>query len=474
MARYVALDAIDVPLRAFQTLKNQFKQKRLGPKDALSWTNLNPDASSSGFPTDLAEFFKEKTFGVTDEGLLIVSGKKTKIKIDEVETYLNGDPWNLKPPNPMELYRELGYIDNVQTTLSKILQEGAEASQKRFAQCEAVAKQLQTRATDNVAATFEAQYGTGPEGFRTFLEKNPEGGAQYITKLYDTDLAFKKMIDRVDEVRDEFGKLRKEVEDIKKEKAAGTWTNAKKAARNAVLLALLSGIGVGVKMLIDRVQQYRNEQNGCRMFHKTKGLQDKVQLLTCRDEYAEAGSDDVPLRSTCTTQAYPPASGTSIASCAPTAWNPCLANAKIRDSTGTAPLVPNVCDSYLYRKTLGPNDQVDSLQTVNACASTQKEGTCSKDYCNIETFSDTFRKQLTDDISLQCNSISFTQALIQLGKEWGKDVLCEIFGCNTNSPGSGYSWIYWLLFAIAGIGIVGTFFYKMATRRKTAARDLQQ
>jgi hypothetical protein len=325
------------------------------------------------------------------------------------------------------------------------------------------------QATDDIAQTFEAQYGSGPEGFRTFVKKNPEGAAQYVSELYDMDAGFKKIIDRLDDQREEMTKLRKEVDAMKKDKATGNWSYAKRAAKLTVYVALLSALGTGIGLLIDRVQQYCNEQNGCRMYHSTEGLQDKVQLLTCKDEYAENGSEDAPLRSTCTTQAYPPASGTSIAPCATNTWNPCLASAKNRDSTGTAPLVPNVCDTYLYRKLPGAKDSDTGVNALNACASTQKNGTCSKEYCNIEAFPASFRNQLTSKISLQCYHISFTQGLIQLGKNFTKEVLCEIFGCNNTPPGNGFSWILWAALGVVGVGIAVTFFYKMVTRSRKSS-----
>lgn len=156
----------------------------------------------------------------------------------------------------------------------------------------------------------------------------------------------------------------------------------------------------------DSSDTYHSEtREGCYLYDHDTGAFNRVDLLTCGN--VAASTTAMP---TCATQSFTAGSTTTINECEPTQFNPCAKTAKSRSTVATTPMVPNVCDTYLYKGT-APT-AVDGVTTRDACktetgAALPPGQTCSP-YCKTENF------DLDENQALICYSGNFLPKFIEL------------------------------------------------------------
>jgi len=149
---------------------------------------------------------------------------------------------------------------------------------------------------------------------------------------------------------------------------------------------------------------HQKDLNGCWLIDTIQGTETKVKLLTCGHYDVSAAME------TCATQVYTGANAATITKCPDTTFNPCAKTSTSRTSDKSVPLVPNVCDLYLYNGTAPL--AVTGVTVKNACLNT--DGTSLKDtqacspYCSTQNF------DLPSHLQLVCRSVEYPFAFAHL------------------------------------------------------------
>lgn len=204
---------------------------------------------------------------------------------------------------------------------------------------------------------------------------------------------------------------------IKEAPKSSAWTNRQKLAAG---VAVGTGVAAGTAALtwyltratlVGATAQHQEDLNGCWMYNELDGTKTKVKLLSCGTLDLKSAME------TCTTQAFPPASGTSITKCPDTVFNPCVRGSKSRSSDSAVPLVPNVCDAYVYKG--DAPSAVSGVKLIPACL--KEDGTalpagqsCSP-YCRTANFN------LPSYLKLMCINVDFNTAFVDLVSALGYD-----------------------------------------------------
>jgi hypothetical protein len=191
------------------------------------------------------------------------------------------------------------------------------------------------------------------------------------------------------------------------EKIKNSWLYRNK--NNLSVLGTVGGAITGLalsldkKALRDEAINRQKETNGCFLINLITNEKTKISLLTCGD------FDTGKVIQTCATQLY--TSGATINECPTSTFNPCTINSKSRSSDPAVPLVPNVCDKYLYKGT-APSP-VEGVTTLTACPDTVSSP-CSG-YCKSANFN------LPENFELQCIDVDYMTIYLNLVEEIGYD-----------------------------------------------------
>lgn len=163
--------------------------------------------------------------------------------------------------------------------------------------------------------------------------------------------------------------------------------------------------------LATAAEEHQKDLNGCWLIDSIALTETKLKLLTC-GHYDVASALE-----TCSTQVYNAANAATITECPTTTFNPCVKTSKSRATDRSVPLVPNVCDTYLYNGTAPA--AVSGVTVKNACL--REDGTplktteaCSV-YCNTANFN------LPSHQTLLCRSVDFPTAFAHLMSNLGVD-----------------------------------------------------
>jgi hypothetical protein len=158
-------------------------------------------------------------------------------------------------------------------------------------------------------------------------------------------------------------------------------------------------------------EEHQKDQNGCWLIDSIALTETKVKLLTC-------GTFDVSTAmETCASQTYTPANAATITKCPATTFNPCAKSSRSRATDQSVPLVPDVCDMYLYKGT-APT-AVTGVTTKNACLNT--DGTPLKDTEACSVFCSTANFNLPSHQVLVCRSLTYPEAYAHLLATIGVD-----------------------------------------------------
>lgn len=188
-----------------------------------------------------------------------------------------------------------------------------------------------------------------------------------------------------------------------------------------VALATTIGVSVGVLtgyLLSRNVEsaavQHQKDVNGCYLVNTQTGdLPVKIKLLTC-GHYDIAGAME-----TCATQIYSTANAATITECATNLFNPCARTSKSRASDTSVPLVPNVCDTYLYNQSTPPLS-VPGVTVKNACQNPDGSALPATQACSAYCKTDNFN--LPSEYEVVCVDIDSSTALVDLLETLGVDV----------------------------------------------------
>ncbi len=275
------------------------------------------------------------------------------------------------------------------------------------------AKELNANATDDILKNADAAASNR-------LVRSMAGGlTDDLAKMGDeigeglalTDDQAKLALGKVDELS-RLGKINAKAKDLLKRAIniqRSTWLKAGLSVAAITAITYLSVLNATKEIV-------KETRSGCYVYDQLTTALTRIDLLTC----GNAPADPAAL-TTCVTQSYSPTSGSTtvssgISSCGEKTFNPCLSTANSRaPASSKLPLVPNVCDKYLYKGTAPP--AVTGVTAVNACKTTDQkdlppEQTCSP-YCSTEYF------KLPSTQSLICFSPDFVPALLSLAKDAG-------------------------------------------------------
>lgn len=409
--------------------------------------------NSNQFPPGFYNIVENIRGTVTPDKKMIQlqSGESIPLDPQELDLLLYGDPSTGTFPRLTEFYKKLGatpdMLDSPQfKTMVNDLEVNFKGTQayKQFVDKQIAIKQ---------GRVFEQKYEPTPEGLQRYIQDYPEQAARMFDEL-------KKRNPEVQRALRADPKLSQSVDELTDA------VKSKKISKTKWFLGVTGLAGLAT-WLYFYVEERRKRENGCRIVHRTEGAQGKVELLTCDDALNDAsrtGDSDVPLVSTCATQNYP---AQTMVACTTETFNPCLDDSKSRApeaERNSFPLVPDLCDKYLYRKALGTKDTSSAAQKVNACSTTKEDGACSKEYCDASRFA-ALKNQ--PDLKLQCFNLTWGQALVKQMVEWGKDVFCTVFPfCGSDSPpgiGNWYKYVIGIIVALA-LGFVGFLLYRKFNR----------
>lgn len=191
------------------------------------------------------------------------------------------------------------------------------------------------------------------------------------------------------------------------EKIKNSWLyrNKKNLSVLGTVVGSITGLALSLdkKALRDEAVNRQKETNGCFLINLITNEKTKISLLTCGD------FDTGKVIQTCATQLY--TSGATINECPTSTFNPCTVNAKSRSSDPAVPLVPNVCDKYLYKGTAPA--PVEGVTTLTACPDTVSSP-CSG-YCKSANFN------LPENFELQCIDVDYMTIYLNLVDEIGYD-----------------------------------------------------
>jgi hypothetical protein len=180
----------------------------------------------------------------------------------------------------------------------------------------------------------------------------------------------------------------------------------------------LIGIGIGIgrnypyeATLVQAAEQHQQDLNGCWVYDYGKnGARTKIKLLTC------GSADTSAAMETCATQNYT-ASTTGITECPSATFNPCVKGSKSRASGTSVPLVPNVCDYYVYNGT--KPDEVNGVTVKDACKTPEGKDLDSQVVCS--PYCKTGNFNLPKNTDLFCVQVDYPTALVDLLVNLGVD-----------------------------------------------------
>ena len=182
--------------------------------------------------------------------------------------------------------------------------------------------------------------------------------------------------------------------------------------------AALIGAGIGLgrnfpyeATLAEAAEQHQKDLNGCWYYDYGKdGARTKVKLLTCGNADVSSATE------TCATQNYA-ATSAAVSACPSGTFNPCAKDSRSRASGTSVPLVPNVCDYYLYN-----GDQPTAVQgvtTKDACKMPDGKALDSRAVCSPYCKSSNFNLEKNTD--LFCVQVDYPTALLDLLVNLGVD-----------------------------------------------------
>lgn len=456
------IKAVDAPIRnvPFDILKRidaDLKGGKVKAGDKVTFASYADTVQADKLPLEVRAMIRDASITIPASGKLAdaeleVGGKKTGVKASEVQEYMYGNAYLDKPPRIAEFYAKMG--------VSKSILDGNPVVKETLKQVDANFKELKGY-TDGFKDRLAKRYG---EEYRKTYSEDPQGFQKYC-----------------EDYPNEFGKYLEELEKepstrarlFANEQAKKLWETIKKNPGKSLLVALAAILAPVVYTL---VEEWRQQQNGCRLYDNEGGLLDKVELLTCSDSAVDAvkgksaTDTGVPLRATCATQNFP---GTTPIACPVDQFNPCLGDAKNRGEADSYPFVPDVCDTYLYRKTLGPNDTQPGLTRINACGNVSEDGFCSAEYCDAARFGSV----LTDIVpgaSLQCVNYKWSEAFARRALSFASDVVCAAlpFCSPPGGGGTDFSWLKWAIL-IGIVLVIAVFVYRKFTARRNASDTIE-
>jgi hypothetical protein len=183
--------------------------------------------------------------------------------------------------------------------------------------------------------------------------------------------------------------------------------------------------------------QHQEDNSGCFLYNRITNTKTKVKLLTCTPDAQITGIE------TCPTQMYSATtSASSISECANNTFNPCAKTATSRSEDPAVPLVPNVCNLYLYKGSAPV--QIEGVTARDACANLKANQVCSE-YCKSENFN------LSEIHQLMCIQLDYDLAFADLMIALGYDPV-EIFPPAPSSAQSAVSKP--LLIATLTLGVI--------------------
>jgi len=177
-------------------------------------------------------------------------------------------------------------------------------------------------------------------------------------------------------------------------------------------LALTAAVGIGLGVgrslpteaaLAEAAKQHQDDLNGCWLYDYKTNTRTKVKLLTCGD-YDLASAIE-----TCETQPFTSTS-TAIRDCPSGTFNPCAKESKSRASNSSVPLVPDVCDFYLYKGTAPA--AVTGVKVQDACKTPDGKALDTKQACS--PYCKTSNFNLKNNLELYCVSVDYPTALYDL------------------------------------------------------------
>jgi len=200
---------------------------------------------------------------------------------------------------------------------------------------------------------------------------------------------------------------------------------AKIAAETGVVLSAVGGLAAYLWYILSNAfaqatVEHQKDLNGCFLIDKQRNTKTKVELLSC-GHYAIGATIE-----TCATQSWSPSTAVgTITECPDNTFNPCLQESKSRSQDQSVPLVPNVCDKYLYKSPAPAS--ITGVTVVDAC--TLKETEACSVYCNTDNF------KLPPYMELLCVSVDYPTAFASLVDKLGYD-LTEVFPETAQSSSS--------------------------------------
>jgi hypothetical protein len=423
----------DAPALAFGRIRSKINAADFKPSDVFQLGNVLDPTASTQLPPGLQDVLNSAEGTVTNDKLNFkVSATGEEIPLNEVELYLYGDPTTGTFPRVADFYRKLGakadVLENVQ------FQAKVRDLNANFVATKAYQEFLREKQVLRYGNEFDRKYGDTPEAIERYIQDHPEYMLRYIDELKKRNPEVKLKLESDPQLSQSVDKLSDAVQN--------------KRTKYYVGAAVLGLAALGTWLYL-HVEEARKRENGCRIQHRTEGLQGKVELLTCDDALIDASQDsgsEVRVVPTCATQNYPVQ---TMVACTAETFNPCLSDAKSRAEQASIPLVPDVCDKYAYRKTLGAKDTSGATQKVNACAVTSKDNACSKDYCDASKFA-MFKNQ--PDLKLKCVNLTWGQALVNEVIKWGKDIFCTVVPfCNEDGPPIFPNWYKYIIGIVIGL-----------------------
>lgn len=431
-----ALKAVvsDVPATAFTQIRTKLASADFNPKEMIQLGTLVDPNTANQLPLGLQDVLKSAKGTVSDDKKIfkLDTGEEIPLDENEIQSYLYGDPTTGTFPRVADFYRKLGAKSDVLDSAQ--FQVKVKDLNTNFAATKAYQEFLREKLVIQYGNDFERVYGNTPQGVERYIQDYPEHALRYIDELKKRDPEVKLKLES----------------DPNLSKSVDNLTDAVKSKRTKYAIgAAVAGLAALGTWIYLHVEESRKRENGCRIVHRTEGNQGKVELLTCDDALVEAAQNsasDVRVVPTCATQNYP---AQTMVACTVETFNPCLMDAKSRADQKSIPLVPDVCDKYAYRKTLGAKDTSGAAQKVNACAVTSKDNACSKDYCDASKFA-MFKNQ--PDLKLKCVNLTWSQALANEIIKWGKDIFCTVFPfCGDEGPPIFPNWYKYIIGIVLGI-----------------------
>jgi hypothetical protein len=325
-----------------------------------------------------------------DDQLVRIGGKDTKLTVRQLDELANGNVVKGVAPDIKGLHKALNLkvTDDVAAYADDVARSFK--GTKNFKAMKNINKGRQ------YGKSYSVQYGDDVDGLVKYANEN--------------EVAFKKIIQGIDNNPGLASRLKLDKKALTK------------------LLAGGAGAAAAIVLLHGAVENLRKEKNGCLLIGKsndnTTGPR-KIRLLTCDDSLLELGNlgeggtvvetcDTVPVTST---SAAPP-------DCAPK-FNPCIKsvtvdekgvptlNGKAATRRSDLPeslevkLVPDVCESYLYRK-VKPTNPHSNNKILDSCAGSAKDAPCSN-FCRKDFFA--------ADVTVECVNLKWGEAFWALAAE---------------------------------------------------------